>query len=400
MSHFGAGIFDDDPPPPPPPRKPAKHPAQNARDDAGPPPPQNAPPPNAQQRAPQQRDTAQRDATQREAHRDATPPQRAPLQAEPLHRERPVPVLDEPPLERPHVERPHRERSPAHEPSRQPRHDARHGERPGERHGERHGDRGEPRREARELHYGHRDEPAEPPVARDAYAEERGSRQQPQGREEPPPRRERDERRDWPREERRPRGAEHARHRSERDDRGFDSDRERSDRPRHERAEHDRAPQPRQHEPRHEPRPRSTPPARRAEQIAVLVNLAELEAEARRNGGELAYRKVLRAVATGRDVVRAVCALPRGTSAGAQAALRAAGFDLLPTSVADAADTLATAAAGLPAHIDAIVLAPWSGTVARSLPRGAERIEAAGFDAKAPPGVQALPLGRDCLFIP
>jgi len=362
MSHFGAGIFDDDPPPPPP-RKPAKQPAPHVHGDAGP----------------------------------TTPPGAAPTtHAAPPHRERPpaLPPLDEPGFDRQRGERPPAREHVRHEQVRQE-------QIRGPRHAEHRGERDEPRRGERELHYGRRDEPDEPHGARDAAAQDRGWRE-PRSRDEPLPPRERDDRRDPPRDDRRPQRHEyqHPRHHAERDDRHREREErhhgEREERPRAERSERDPAPSSRQPE----ARPRSAPQARAIEQIAVFVNLPELEAEARRNGGELAYRKVLRAVAAGRDVVRAVCALPQGTSAGAQAALRAAGFELLPTPAAAVADALATAAAGLLGRVDAIVLAPWSGNVARSLPRGPERLEAAGFDGKAPPGSVARPLGRDCLFIP
>ncbi len=167
---------------------------------------------------------------------------------------------------------------------------------------------------------------------------------------------------------------------------------------------------------RHEPRGRTSAPRNTrgrpaaplplpsTERVAVFLDLEALQAEARRQGGELAHRKLLRATAGDRQVVQAVCYLTAATPMSTRRVLTALGFEVRvapagqPALVPSVEDL--RRAAG---RADTLVLAPVSAATAAELDHGNElgsRIEAITFDGTAPSGAVPRRLGREYLFRP
>lgn len=245
-------------------------------------------------------------------------------------------------------------REPPAQPDRRERRDVERDDRRGDRHGER---RAEPHDDRRER-ADHR----------------RGGR----GHDLPDAPGPRAERRDDPREPRTPQEP-------RRDDRERHGERPR--------PQADRQPR-REAAPTESPAP-ITPTKRRSDSVHVVVDLAALEADARSQGGEVLYKRLLMALGNGREVGSALC------FAKAEARVPA-GFEVQPTG-SDLESGLRFAAAALTASAHGIVvLAPASPAIAQlasSLVARGSAVEVVGFTlAGGAPGGRKL--GRDSLFIP
>lgn len=430
MSHFGAGIFDDEPPPVPPQRPPA---AERTARPA--PAPELAPPPpavaaDAEAAAKPPRRGRRRPAAAPEVEANPPePPGAAPAMPdvaaddEPPHGpERPTPRADAPrdaERGREHNEE-NRQRRAASAPQRDRDADDQRSEslvspanadlgsargdreanpfgreRPREATHSREGGNREPRgREGhrreqlgRESHG--REQPSREQHSREQHSRESHSRERGPRADSPPPQRDRfldrdrgDERRPEDR-DREPRHGQRPAHHDR------DRDRDRGDR---------RSPR--------LPEGRPAAPLSRLhsdDRVAVFVDLDALQDQARQQGGEVAFRKLLRAAAGTRKVTAAVCYHGTTTTAGTLRALQAAGFELRPVTAEQAAAAMVADAAGAIARADVLVLAPCrsDGLRLRDEPGAGDlRIEAASFDGNAPSGTIARPLGRECLFLP
>jgi hypothetical protein len=136
----------------------------------------------------------------------------------------------------------------------------------------------------------------------------------------------------------------------------------------------------------------------------VLVDLPELQQQAQQQGGELSYRKLLRAIAGERTVARAICYVGPDTPEAVSQALAQTGFELLPKGdPATAAVAMAVDAMAMAPDVSAMALAPLHGALPpllRSLQARGVLVEAAGFGVEAPAGVTPRRLGRECIFVP
>lgn len=375
MSDFGADIFDREPPPPPPPRRPASPPAPVDR---------------LEEVALQQPRRVHDDLDEVVFARPAAPPAA------------PAPATREPRPQRPApAERPLRPRDEAQPPELRPHHDRT--ARP---------DRGE-------RHERERPERAERP--------ERTERHE---RHERPERHERHERRDRPESHERREFSERRRHESDRPDR---RERTAEDRPPRDHARDPQRPTRDERRPLRDERPpaelrelprgphreppaaegamgapKAAEPPRAAgtaaigQRIGILIDLDGLRQQAQQAGGEIAFRKLLHAIAGDRAIVRALC-YASGPGSAAQA-LGASGFEVVQQEGSEAiATAIAVDAMAMAARIDVLVLAPASRALpvlVHALRAHGVRVEAASLDGKAPPDTIGRRLGRDCVFVP
>jgi len=138
--------------------------------------------------------------------------------------------------------------------------------------------------------------------------------------------------------------------------------------------------------------------------VAVFLDLEALQVEARRQGGELSFRKLRKSLSGERAVVHAVCYLPSTAPESTRAAVAACGFT---TSVAEAGEQLgmrlAADALAMAGRADTVVIAPGAQLVAdlaQALDGKGLKVEVASFDAGAAQGLALRRLGRECIFVP
>lgn len=140
------------------------------------------------------------------------------------------------------------------------------------------------------------------------------------------------------------------------------------------------------------------------QRLGVLVNLPALEAEVRRQGGELSFRRLLRGIGGDRPLVRALCLAGEGMAPSAANALASGGFEVQTAgSAAGTLVALAVEAMALAPRVDAIVIAPGSPELlplVAALRSQGVRVETAGFDEPALAAAAHRRLGRDCVFVP
>lgn len=238
-----------------------------------------------------------------------------------------------------------------------------------------------------------------------APAPQREARREPADRK-PEPRQERGEPRQRDDRGHEPR-RDHHRHRHEaRDAREPREQREqREPRGGHERRERDehrgpKEPQPPREEHRRPPRtPRPDAPAVEdptpGGAVTILVELGELEADARNHGGEVLYKRLLSSLGNGREVRKAICI-------AGPASRTPAGFEVQANDGGAATGVRFAAAAVEASTRGPVVLAPASPAIvelAAALARRGAAVEVAGFSLTGEvPGARRL--GRESLFIP
>jgi hypothetical protein len=137
-------------------------------------------------------------------------------------------------------------------------------------------------------------------------------------------------------------------------------------------------------------------PARPTHQIAILVDLLALQAEARGQGGELALHRLRTAMAGDRKCRKAVCYATRGSTPPH-------GFEL--RSNEDNVGGIGIAAAALELLADGALLAlapptPAIRQLAAALRKAGHEVELAGFGATDGDNPPMRRLGRECLFVP
>ena len=140
------------------------------------------------------------------------------------------------------------------------------------------------------------------------------------------------------------------------------------------------------------------------ERIGVLIDLAALQEQARELGGELAFRKLLKAIANNRTLFAAVCYVVDDETAAAHGPPPTSALavqrhpDAQTAAVAMTVDAMEMAG-----NIDTVVLAPMPPTLrpllAALAARGV-RVEVASFSGRAPSDTEPRPLGNNCLFVP
>jgi hypothetical protein len=155
------------------------------------------------------------------------------------------------------------------------------------------------------------------------------------------------------------------------------------------------------------PTPPAAPAARpteRNQRVAVLLDFTTLQEEARRQGGELSYRRLLRGILGERTAIRSFCYGSAKLPDAAAKALGQSGFELATCdSPVAAAVRMAVDAMSVASRVDTVVLAPASAqldSLVQALRAQGVRVECASFEAPTDGNVPVVRLGKDCIFVP
>ena len=135
----------------------------------------------------------------------------------------------------------------------------------------------------------------------------------------------------------------------------------------------------------------------------MFVDVTSLEEQAREQGGEVSYRRLLRNLTGPRPLIRAVAYTDPSQIADA-GRVAASGFEVETIEEgSEAALTLAIDTMGIAPRVDCVVLAPHNPSLehlAKTLRSQGLRVETAGFTAKDTGFGCYRTLGRDSMFVP
>jgi uncharacterized LabA/DUF88 family protein len=140
------------------------------------------------------------------------------------------------------------------------------------------------------------------------------------------------------------------------------------------------------------------------QRVAILLDAASLQSQARDLGAEVSYVRLLRGLAGTRPVIRAV-AYVTGGQGSLPSTLAAHDIEVERCQDSGAVDVgIAVDALGLASRVDCVVIAsasPALGQLARALRSHGLRVESASFSAEAAWSAQQHhQLGKSCLFVP
>ena len=135
----------------------------------------------------------------------------------------------------------------------------------------------------------------------------------------------------------------------------------------------------------------------------MFVDVTALEEQARDQGGEISYRRLMRNLTGPRPLIRAVAYVDPSQTADT-GRVSASGFEVETIEEgSEAALTLAVDTMGIAPRVDCVVLAPHNPRLehlAKTLRSQGLRVETAGFAAKDTGSGCYRALGRDSMFVP